>query len=221
MFWLAEQAKQQEVWIVSSYSSPGMEEGVVLKPLSVEIFPTVRVHSKKALPAERQIGQRRMEFVALEPSVGSPPTLHKHLDGGPLALRGPWGPLRSVVLPDGTRTQGQWCREGSGIVGPVPRTGKRVFMRILCSSGRAEKEQRIRVVPPWGTSDEALLTVSSEAAEQVLWFDAPAPGLSQLTGTYRFYAEHPYDPAQEGLRGYASDLGALLCTVEMEEASGD
>ena len=111
MFWLAEQAKQQEVWIVSSYSSPGMEEGVVLKPLSVEIFPTVRVHSKKALPAERQIGQRRMEFVALEPSVGSPPTLHKHLDGGPLALRGPWGPLRSVVLPDACEIGRASCRE--------------------------------------------------------------------------------------------------------------
>ena len=215
MPWLGNLARTEEVWCVSSYASPGMEEGVRLVPLFTERIPVVRVHSKQALPAVRRDGGRELEFLRVEPVVDGPLSLNKILDGGPLALRGNWGPVRPMAWRDGSPIQGQWSREGCGVVGPVPRTGK-IRMTIAASSGQG-KSQRLKVIPPWGGASAVWMEIPAEVGEAAVEFKAPAGEQPGRTGVYRFHVEEPYDPARDGKDGYATDLGVLFHRVQMDE----
>ena len=217
MTWLQRKAGTEEVWCVSSYSSPGLEEGIRLVPLFTEKISVVRVHSKQALPALRRESERKLEFLRVEPAGDGPLSLFKTMDGGPLALRGDWGPVRPLAFPDGRSVQGQWTREGSGIVGPVPRTG-RVRMTWVASSGQKGKSQRVKIVPPWGEKHAVWVDVAPDLAEQEVWFSVPAGTSSNRTGIYRFYVAEPYDPARDGQGGYPSDLGVLIHRVQMDES---
>lgn len=216
MSWLQRQAGTEEVWCVSSYSSPGLEAGVRLVPLFTEKIPVVRVHSKQALPALRRESERKLEFLRVEPAGDGPLGLFKTMDGGPLALRGNWGPVRPMAYPDGRSVQGQWTREGSGIVGPVPRTG-RVRMAWSAASGQRGKTQRVKIIPPWGEEQAAWVDVAPDLAEHEVWFSAPAGAFSNRTGVYRFHAAEPYDPARDGQGDYPADLGVLIHDVRMDE----
>ena len=214
--WLEHKAQTEEVWLVSSYSSPGMEEGVRLVPLFTEAMAADRVSSKRALPAIRQPVERKLEFFRIEPAGDGPLVLDKRMDGGPAALRGNWGSVRPMVWPDGRRIQGRWSREGGGVVGPLPRT-KPVRMTIVASSGQADL-QRLKVVPPWGEAVAVWMDVPTAVGEHVVEFAAPAGAETARTGVYRFHVAEPYDPAQDGLAGYAPDLGVLIHRVRMAEA---
>ena len=215
--WLRERAAAEEVWVVSSYSAPGLEEGLRLVPLFTESIPVARIRSRQALPAVRQDGERVLRFLRAEPVGAEPLALDKQLDGGPLALRGAWGPVRPMVLPDGTRSQGQWSREGCGVVGPVPPRG-RVRMTLVASSGRPEQSQRLRVVPPWGEAGAIWLDVPSVATELAAAFEPPPAAAQNRTGIYRFHAAEPYDPSGNGPGDYPADLGALIQRVRLAEA---
>lgn len=214
--WLGDKAQTQEVWMASSYSSPGLEEGVRLVPIFTETIPLVWVHSKWTLPAIRRIGERKLDFLRVEPVEDGPLSVHKQMDGGPLGLRGNWGPVRSMALPGGSRGRGQWTREGSGIIGPVPKNG-RLRMVLVASSGQTGKSQRLKIVPPWGEEGAIWVDIKPEVAEQEVWFPVPVENRSIRTGIYFFHAGDPYDPARDGHSGYPPDLGVLIHRIQIDE----
>ncbi len=214
--WLGDRARTQEVWCVSSYTAPTLEANVRLEPLFTETVPLARVQSKQALPAIRRDTARELDFLRLVPAGAEPLEQRKILDGGPLALRGNWGPVRPVTLPDGARSSGQWTREESGLVGPVPQSGH-IRFKLVASSGRPDRAQRLQIVPPRGQGQPVWLEIPAETVEREVRFPAPAGWTGERTGVYRFRAAEPYDPARDGLAGYPADLGVLLQRVEMEE----
>ena len=216
VWWLGERARSQEIWCVSSYTAPTLEANVRLEPLFTETVPLARVQSKQALPAIRRDTARELDFLRIMPAGPEPLVQRKVLDGGPLALRGKWGPVRPMTLRDGTRTSGQWTREESGLVGPVPPSGQ-IRLALAASSGRPDQVQRLQIVPPWGADQAAWLEIPAESVEREVRFAAPAGWTGERTGVYRFRAAEPYDPARAGLAGYPADLGVLLHRVEMVE----
>lgn len=214
--WLGDRAQTQEVWCVSSYAPPALESNVRLEPVFTETVLLVRVQSKQALPAIRRDTARELDFLRFVPAGPEPLVQHKVFDGGPLALRGVWGPVRPMTLPDGIRTSGQWTREDSGLVGPVPRSGQ-IRLTLVASSGRPDQVQRLQIVPPWGADQAVWLEIPAESVEREASFAAPAGWTGERTGVYRFRAAEPYDPARNGLGDYPSDLGVLLHRVDMNE----
>ncbi len=219
--WLRGVASTEDVWFVASRSLPDLEEGIRFEPISTERIPVSRVHSKRALPAVLKKDERVLQFarVALIDNEIARLQQEKLLDGGPAALRPPWGPTQSLKLSDGTRVPGQWSREGSGIVGPVPRKG-RVKLTVVAASNQSKPVQRLRVVPPWGEGGAVWLDVPPSVAELTAELVAPAGIELPRTGIYHFYAETPFDPQSAGHRdNYPGDLGALIhrvLFVEME-----
>ena len=70
--------------------------------------------------------------------------------------------------------------------------------------------QTLRVTPPWG-GDPLRLTV--EAGEHRIRgeLERPADDADRAaTGSYSLKVERPYNPEQNGLRGYYSDLGVPM-----------
>ncbi|MCO5044517.1 MAG: hypothetical protein J5I99_07910 [Verrucomicrobia bacterium] len=216
--WARIRAATEEVWFASSYSLPLLEEGIRFEPLFTENIPLVRVHSKRALPAVARESERKLTFARVE-SVGDEEFVQDKLfDGSPTALRAPWGPQQSLVLPEGTRGDGQWSREGSGVIGPIPRSG-RIRMTLIAASNQGKPVQRLRVVPPWGEQGAQWLDVTPGASELTAWFDAPNHADLPRTGVYRFYAETPFNPQALGRSDRLPDgLGALMHRVKFAVA---
>ncbi len=221
--WLRERAASELVWLISAWSNPGLEQDVVLIERGRKVIELPILRSRNALPAEA--ARRKIELHLLRPHPLSPgqnaPPLDKRLDGGPLALRGPWDRLREVTLPDGTRALAQWTRQGSGILGPVPPPGGHVIIEITASSGRRNTTQTLRITPPW-QGPPAELEFAWETETRIVLVFRPAeadPAAESPTGVYRFASPTPYNPADEGLRGYAADLGALLHRIRIAVAS--
>ena len=206
--WLAASARTAEVWVATSHAPCALEDGVRLEPAFAAsgAFPVVK--TKAFFPAERgekAVANAFLRWVPLAPGEAVFQT--KELDGGPLALRGPWGQ---------TRNGATWTRQGSGIVGPIPAPGGAVTLEAVAAWPAPNLDwsrQTLRVAPPWGGEP---LRLEVPAGEHVVRGalarpadDAPRPA----TGIYEFRAERPYDPAEFGLSGYAPDLGALLRRV--------
>jgi hypothetical protein len=141
----------------------------------------------------------------------------KVMDQGPLALREPWGSYRrSIRTPDGVRVPAEWSREGSGIIGPVPSATGAVRMTIWAASGR-DRVQPMRVQPPWPADPVAFgVPAAFTNIELILHRSDDAP--LQPTGVYRLSSPTPYDPAGEGIKGFASDLGVLVHRIRIEPA---
>lgn len=203
--WLAEIARTQETWIVSSWTPCTLEESLRLHPvLSVTgEFPVVR--TKAFFPALPGTHKVRNTFLRVEPLAHEEAADQEiTFDGSPLGLRGPWGSFRGG---------GAWTRQGSGVLGPVPAPGARV--RIVAEGDwfppeTAWQHQTLRIEPPWG-GDPLRFDVHAgqqrlEGALQRPAGDSRRPG----TGVYTLRVDRPYDPTRYGLRGYASDLGVLL-----------
>jgi hypothetical protein len=216
--WLRERAATQTVLIVSAYAPPGIEDGVQLVPLKSLAFTAQRIASKGALPAETRETGIPCNILAARPLAPSDRTavLDKTFDRGPLALRGPWGradiPMR---LPDGKTLPAAWARQGSGMVGPVPPPGQSVAITVWASSAQKEP-QRVRIVPPW-SGPPVELDLPAQYAERAVRLTRPAgAAYDRATGVYSMSTERPYNPAADGVRGFDSDLVALIHRIRIE-----
>ena len=212
--WISTWAKTAEVWVATSWSPTALEDGWRLVPTfaATGAFPIVK--TKGFFPAERGTRHVQNLFARAVPlAPGEPAVQDKALDGSPIGLRGPWGPVRNGAA---------WTRSGSGIVGPVPPPGGRMSFRAdgTWTSPAADwPEQVLHVAPPWGGAPLRLTFAAGDSVAQGE-FVRPADDADRAaTGPYVFRAERPYDPAAHGLRGYPPDLGVLLRRVIIQVES--
>jgi len=219
--WLSERAVQEEVLWVTGFRNPGLEDGVILVTEEACTSNFWRVEANPVLPAMKVRYDVNVEFLKLV-VIGDrdKPVMDKVLDGGVLGLRPPWG--RSdipVKLPNGRHLPAQWSREGSGIVGPVPRPGESVKISVVAVTGRTNpvETQTLIFQPPW-QGEPLALTVGHGFTDTsgVLTRSAGAQNEALRTGTYRIYSANPYDPLKDGIRKFDNDLGALIHRIRIE-----
>lgn len=219
--WLRTRADDETVLLATAYAPTGIEDGLRLERIATYTNSFTRVTSKgvRAEWRTQDIQLHLLRLVPLKPDDRRPATA-KIFDGGNLALRGPWGRAGfGFDMPDGSRLPAQWSRAGSAVVGPIPRPGHGVRISLLASNGRPlpSTERVFRIRPPWDTSRPAEFRVVSEPkSASVILAGPPAPSAA-VTGLYVFETDTPYDPALEGLRGYPSDLVALVHSIAIEE----
>jgi DNA-binding Lrp family transcriptional regulator len=221
--WLAETAKREPVFLVSAYSGGWLEEGVVLEEVGRETVTFERVRGKRGFPAVQSDKTLDLRIFKLSPEDGEPPAaMEKVFDGGEFGLRPPWG-RRDIGIrtEDGRRMPAFWSREGSGIVGPVPAPGGAVRVDMDAGAHRKNSSgnQVIRMVPPWG-GEPLELSVGGRytRASGVLRRPAELTEYRGVTGVYRLYAENPYNPKTEGIKGFRKDLGVLIHKVVIKQA---
>ncbi len=219
--WLAEKASEEEVLWTTAYSNPGMEDGVVFEILSVHTGSFARVASRGLLPAERRKHDIRIALMRANPlaAPAAGVVVDKILDGGPLALREPWGQYRRRLQDDaGNMVPAEWSRDGGGIVGPVPPEGGTVKFTIWATSGQ-DIPQIVEIVTPW-SEDKHVLQVDSEFSSYSLQIPRAADcDWEGATGVYRLNIPNPYDPSQAGIRGFERDLGVLAHRIRIESLS--
>ena len=203
--WLAKVSGKEEVWLATSWSPCTLEEGGRLEPVYSCTGRFGTVNSRAFLPAtrgERIVNNHFLRWIPLK--EGETADQDKVLDGSPIGLRGPWGNIRHGAT---------WTRQGSHVIGPVPPRGGRVVFEADCAWSPPSADwssQTLRVTPPWG-GDPLRLTV--EAGEHRIRgeLERPADDADRAaTGSYSLKVERPYNPEQNGLRGYYSDLGVPM-----------
>ena len=217
--WLAAEADTGTVWIVSAWPGPGMEEGMLLEEIGHYTFSLPKLRSKGALPAEGYGSSEDWYVLQVTQLVdgGRPPEFHKVMNGSPWGLRGPWGRHDiSIRGPTGQRLSSAWSREGSGVIGPMPPPGGGVRVTMWASSGQA-KPQLLTVAAPW-PNGSVTLTIPAGYGQTagVLQRPETATAWRSATGLYRLSAPTPYDPAREKMRGFDSDLGALIHRIDIQ-----
>ena len=203
--WLAGLAAEEEVWTATSWPPCTLEEGARLEEVfsATGNFPVVR--AKAFFPAARGAREVRNVFSRWVPlAAGETADQDKGMAGGPMGLRGPWGPVRRGAT---------WSRQGAGIIGPVPGKGRLIVFEAECEwtpPAADWPEQVLRVTPPWGGDPLRLAVPPGESIAKGACVrpaeDVERPG----TGVYSLSVEHPYDPALQGLRGYPPDLGVQV-----------
>lgn len=203
--WISSLAQTEDVWLVTSWSPCTLEDGLRLEPVfsATGRFPVVKTKAFfPAEPGERIVQNAFFRAVPLVP--GELAVQDKTVDGSPVGLRGLWGPIRNGAA---------WTRQGSGIIGPIPERGGRVRIQIHGSwtPPQAEwSEQILRVIPPWGGED-ARFEIPAGDSDVQGHFERPLnDGDRKGTGTYVFHVDRPYDPAENGVRGYPPDLGVQM-----------
>ncbi|MBQ9345352.1 MAG: hypothetical protein IJT88_09095 [Kiritimatiellae bacterium] len=147
---------------------------------------------------------RLVNASALHPAPGGvpPPPQHKTFDGGPAALRGPWGPH----IP---RRHGQWARQHAALLGPLPAPGEAATITLRASWFAPDRPQPVTITAPWG----ATTTLVATSPDQELVFILPsgsddiAPATSPAIAPYVLTTPTPSDPA---LAGFPSDLVLFL-----------
>ncbi|MEI8352671.1 MAG: hypothetical protein WCG36_10235, partial [bacterium] len=99
---------------------------------------------------------------------------------------------------------------------PLPPPGGSVTVTLTAAASRDDDiaGQVLVLQPPW-KGDGLRLAVSNAftVVSGVLTRPASAAGSSVRTGIYRLHADHPYDPAKAGIRGYEHDLGARIHSI--------
>jgi hypothetical protein len=218
--WLSTKATREEVLFVTAYNNPGLEEGVTLTERSHETLSMNRVVSKTALPAETRERVIDMRILEARPITGTPSlAVHKILDDGPLAIRGAWGRGSPIRCTEGM-LPARWSRQGSQIVGPVPKPGQSIRIAIAAAASRDDgvEGQTLLIHPPWGVASPLALAVSNDLTRTEGFLSRPADDTRALspTGLYAIRAGKPYDPAKAGIRGYERDLGARIHSISIE-----
>ena len=209
--WLADLAKTKEVWLATSWTPCTLEAGVRLEEIFTATgrFPVVKTQA--FFPAERGEREVRNTFLRMVPlAPGETAIQDKTMDGSPIGLRGPWG---------GSRQGAMWTRQGSGIIGPVPEKGGRVVFEAECEwtpPGEDWSQQVLLVTPPWGGEPLRLAIPAGNHGAQGSLVRPVVEADREGTGTYSLSVDHPYDPAQHGLRGYPSDLGVVVKRISIQ-----
>ena len=216
MSWLSGRASQEPVIIATAYMNPGMEDGLVLSALSHESLLTRTVRTKTSLPAEMAERSFSIDLLEAIPITHQPRLeVHKILDDGPLALRGPWG-RQSRIESGGKLLAARWSREGSGLIGPLPPPGGSITVTVAAAASRDDHVagQVLVLQPPWeGGGLRLAFSNALTLVSGVLTRPANASGNPARTGVYHLHAESPYDPAKAGIRGYEHDLGARIHSI--------
>ena len=213
--WLAGLAAEEEVWLATSWPPCTLEEGARLEEVFSVTgrFPVVR--AKAFFPAERGEREVRNVFSRWVPlAAGETADQDKGMAGGPMGLRGPWGPVRLGAT---------WSRQGAGIIGPVPGKGRLIVFEAECDwTPPAEDwpEQSLLVTPPWGGAPLRLAVPAGESIAKGACV-RPAEDVERPeTGVYSLSVERPYDPARQGLRGYPPDLGVPFRRIIIQVEPG-
>ena len=216
--WMTEVSRNQETWVATSWSSCSLEEGAKLEPMISVTGRFPVVHSKAFFPVtlgERVVKNEFLHWIPL--TNGETANQDKVLDGSPIGLRGPWGNVRHGAT---------WTRQGSHIVGPVPKKGEKVIFEADCAWSPPSENwttQMLRVTPPWGGDPLRLEVANGEHRVQGK-LERPADDEDRATtGIYSLKVDRPYNPEQNGLRGYYSDLGVpmrrIIIRIEPAPAS--
>ncbi len=216
--WLAERAVQEDVFWVTAYENPGLEEGVLLESIGHQTVSFDRIVSKTALPAECRKHVLDIEILKGIPAAHAQTlSLHKVFDEGPLALRGVWG-KESSIQKGNNMLPARWSREGSAIIGPVPLAGQTIRITLEAAASRDDglPGQILKITPPWQGAGLALM-VSNDFTQVsgVLTRPTNSPD-APPTGIYTLSSDTPYDPAKIGIHGYPNDLGARIHLLKME-----
>jgi hypothetical protein len=219
--WAASAAQTQNIIWATAHDNPGLEAGVALDEILAIDQPLPRLLAKRALPAESREHDLRIRLLRMRPlQTDTTPNLDKILGRGILALRGPWG--RSDITlraPDGRQLPARWTREGSAVIGPVPPPGEHLLVELTAGAYRGGDidHQILRIIPPWdGPALELRVNNPHTVIQGVLTRPEDATGFSAQTGRYTLSATYPYDPAQQGIKGFAPDLGVLLHRIRMQ-----
>ena len=213
--WISSLAPTEEVWVATSWSPTALEDGWRLEPVfsATGRFPVVKTKAFfPAVPGERIVQNAFARAIPLAP--GETAAQDKVLDGSPIGLRGPWGPIRNGMT---------WTRQGSGILGPVPEKGGRAQIQIDGSWTPPDANwtaQILWVTPPWGGAELRLEMPAGAAVAQGEFARPENDGNRKRTGLYAFRAERPYDPGSFGLRGYFPDLGVQVRRIIIRVESG-
>jgi hypothetical protein len=219
--WLAEKAAKERVLWITAYRNPGMEEGVSLEQEGQrEVITLRRANAVTALPAFKEKLKIDAGLLRLHPvKDGDQPVMDKVFDGGFLGLRQPWGSSDITIRVPSNDLPAQWSREGSGIVGPVPRPGGAIRINVIAVTSRTNlvETQTLRFHPPWGGGPLALV-ISNELTDVSGELIRPAGQQDNgaRTGIYRIHSADPYDPLKEGIPGFNKDLGALIHRIRIQ-----
>jgi hypothetical protein len=219
--WLAEKAAKEKVLWITAYRNPGMEEGVILEQEGQrELITLRRANAVTALPAYKEKLKINAGLLHLRPvQDGDQPVMDKVFDGGFLGLRQPWGRSDIPIRIPSNDLPAQWSREGSGIVGPVPRPGGAIRINVIAVASRTNlvDTQTLKFQPPWGGEPLALLIsngLTDVTGELIRPSDQQDNGVR--TGIYRIHSADPYDPMKEGIPGFNKDLGALIHRIRIQ-----
>ena len=218
--WIADVAKTGDVCVVTSYEPTTLEEGFELRPVYIAggTFKTVvgrRDGYLPTTPGSRKVDNVLMQIVPAAPKGEPSMVQEKTLDGGPIGLRGPWG---------ATKNGGTWTRQGSGVIGPVSeKLNGHAYVTLDAAwfppkpadGEQAWTNQVLKIVPPCGGEG---VSVNVPEGRHTIKCEIPLPASAQplQDRAYRFYTEHPYNPAEFGQRGYDADLGVFLYSVKIE-----
>lgn len=219
--WLALRAIDEPVLIISAYQNPGIELGFNLREVNFQYLNIERIVSRMALPAVRRESAINFRFINAIPSDQSdiPAILDKTMDGGQLALRGRWGRSNMTIRAEcGKAMSATWSRESSGVIGPVPNEEGAVNITIWgCLGSGQNSSQTLYITPPWcpETKVEIKLSEHAEAHSATLTREVNIDFDAKM-GEYRISSSHPYDPSLSGIRGFHSDLGALIHRIRIE-----
>jgi hypothetical protein len=213
-------ALEGEKAMVCAYAPPTLEDGFALVP-ETAVAGEIRSTRGNRDGAPRRLGTHvlAVQVLALSPLAPDEPVppQRKTFDGGPVGLRGAWGPVaRMPQGPDGGRESGQWTREGSGVVGPVPPAGGAAEIKLRAGWFAPEEDwqsQTLFVRAPWG--EEAAVEVGEGTHVLSLVLPRGDGETKKRTGAYTFRTARPYDPAAHGHKHFPEDLGVLLSSVEI------
>lgn len=216
--WLAQRAGQEEVFWVTAYENPGLEDGVTLESVGHQTASFDRIVSKTALPAECRKYVVDVDILKGIPITnGTALAVRKIFDDGPLALRRRWGNQSQIKTGDAV-LPARWSRQGSGLIGPIPRAGQSVRITLEAAASRDDglPGQILKITPPW-SGPTLSLAVSNDLTKVggVITRPTDSPD-GPPTGVYTLWTDTPYDPAKSGIRGYPSDLGARIHLMAIE-----
>lgn len=222
--WIAAAARNETVYLLSAYGGGWVEEGVSLEEVGREKLSLEVVRGKQSFPSVKDERVVDLRVLRVTPAGSGPPAvMERALDGGEFGLRPPWGRRDvGIKMGDGSRLPAFWSREGSGVVGPVPPPGGSLHVSLWAGAYRrgGPERQVVRIVPPW-EGPPLTLEVANDygLTGGLLQRPAGGKGVQGGTGTYRIYAEKPYDPGRDGIGGFSGDLGVLIHKVRMELAN--
>lgn len=214
--WMASRAATEEVWCVSAFSNPGIEDGIRLESIGVEERPFNRVGAPTALPAVRENLVVHMDFLAVHPLAAATnlPVLRKIFDGGPLAQRGRW--IRSDIF---VKEAEPWIvasrgYQGNGVIGPVPAPGGAARITVEAALDGAPPDSRRELIfrAPWGRSCVLTIGPGFSRATGLIARPRDMPGDASPTGFYRMTTDGNAGPANSKPR----DLGLLVHSVTIE-----
>ena len=196
----------QTVSLVTSYAPCTLETGVSLQ--SEEVFrrreepvdnSVCRIKTKRLFPCAFEYKSIQDTVLWAEPAVPGECHQYKEFDGGPFGIRGPWERHR--------RGRGYWSNPGCAIVGPVPKPGHSVLVKIefgLATEPELEENPAIRLIPP-----------SESASAQTIQLP-PTNGDRIVSLRFDFEGIPDADLPATGL--WSVEGRALFCTLDMQSA---